>query len=143
MIRLLWAVVLGVSIVSSLAACSAAEKLLSPAEVAGSYQLVSIYGKPLPAESFPGRVSVDSGFLELSSSGDMRLDQFGTMCVVGNCDAFHTQLGGQWSLAGRNRLVMHYATGGTDSTFFAKPGYVISTYLDGARTVEAMRWNRH
>lgn len=127
---------------TALGACSATSTSLGPNEIAGSYRLVSIYGMALPAESFPGRVTVDSGSMEFGAGGDMQRDEFGTLCVLGSCSAFHDQFLGHWTLAQRNQLVLSYSTGGVDSNYVAGPGYIILTYQSEARREESKRWNK-
>lgn len=84
-----WAPFRAVGLAGLLASCSAAEELLSPLDVAGAYSLVSIYGQPLPAESLPGRLTVNSGLLEPNAGGEMKLDTFGFECAPGFCGPFH------------------------------------------------------
>lgn len=119
--------------------CDAGERIFSKADVAGIYRLLSIYGKPLPTESFPGRIRVDSGYLELSPNGDFRSAEFGEVCALGVCGQLKDEFTGQWELAGGNRLALHFG-GGSDQDYRVGDGYVISTYLVGSTQREANRW---
>ncbi|MBI2407587.1 MAG: hypothetical protein HYV19_04725 [Gemmatimonadetes bacterium] len=130
------------SLALAASACAATATSLSPNEIAGTYRLVSIYGMPLPAQSVPGRVTVDSGSIEVGAGGDMRRDEFGTSCSLGTCTAFHEQFLAQWTLARGNRLLLSYSTGGVDSSYVASPGNIISTYVSGSKTAEAKRWEK-
>lgn len=87
----------------SIAACygggtTAVQPLLGISDIAGEYELTRIGSQVLPAQTFPGRVTVFSGHLELLANLRFTQRTRSELCLFNSCTMQTDTVRGTWEL---------------------------------------------